>query len=470
MKPFIDENFLLDNETAKNLYFHTAKSLPIFDFHCHLSPEEIWENQSFSNITQLWLAGDHYKWRTMRMHGVDERYITGDAEDWEKFKAWAETVPHLIGNPVYHWTHMELKTFFQIDKQLSPETAREIWDECNQKLQEPKLRPRKMIERANVQFIGTTDDPTSTLEYHKRLKDDVTFKTIVAPTFRPDQALFIERVSFPNWLKKLEEVTNRSIASFDDFLEALQKRVDYFDENGCRASDHDVPQMVFKPISKQEAGDIFKKRLSNEPLTNEELIGYQSFLRFELGRMYAEKQWVMQLHMGAMRNNNTIMKERIGSDIGFDSIGEGDLAEGLSRLLDALDQNKCLPRTVLYNLNPVHNEVLAAMIGNFYESGIPGKIQFGAAWWFNDHIDGMVKQMKDLANIGVLSHFIGMLTDSRSFLSYVRHDYFRRILCNLLGEWVEAGKAPNDQLLLEKMLQNIGFYNAKRYFTERSAK
>lgn len=464
MKAFLDKDFLLNNSTAEHLYNNTAKNLPIFDFHCHLSSKEIWENQPFENMTQLWLAGDHYKWRAMRLHGVSEALITGDADDWDKFKAWAETVPNLIGNPLYHWTHMELKTFFNVDKRLSPETALEIWEECNEKLKTPEYMPRRFIEKSNVQFIGTTDDPNSMLEYHRLLKDDETFNTEVAPTFRPDGALFIERPTFHDWLQQLEQVSNQSITSIHDLLGALQQRVDFFNQHGCRASDHGISQMVYRNIPKHEAERIFEKRFNHDTLTNDEVIDYQSFLLTELGRMYAEKQWVMQLHMGAMRNNNTIMKNSIGSDAGFDSIGDANIAEGLSLFLDELDKSRALPRTVLYNLNPRDNYVLATMAGNFFEEGIPGKIQFGSAWWFNDHIDGMVKQMKDLGNLGILSHFIGMLTDSRSLLSFVRHDYFRRILCNLIGEWVEEGKAPNDQFMLETMVRNIGFYNANKYF------
>ncbi|MFC0557555.1 glucuronate isomerase [Halalkalibacter alkalisediminis] len=466
MKRFLDNDFLLNTDTAQKLYNDIAKDLPIHDFHCHLDPQEILENKSFKNMTQVWLAGDHYKWRAMRLNGVSEKFITGDSSDWGKFEAWADTVPNLIGNPLYHWTHMELKTFFHVDKLLSPETAREIWEECNEKLQQPEFKPRKFVERSNVQFIGTTDDPTSMLEYHKLLKEDESFKVTIAPTFRPDGALFLEKTTFHDWLEKLEKSSGQSVQTIDDLLNAMQQRVNYFDKIGCRASDHGLSQMVFTDVAKEEAGRIFIKRYSNEKLTNEEIVNYQSFLLFELGKMYAEKKWVMQLHIGATRNNNTKMFNRLGADAGFDSIGDSSMAEGLSRFLDALDQENALPKTVLYNLNPRDNYVLATMTGNFYEAGIPAKVQFGSAWWFNDHIDGMVQQLKDLGNLGLLSHFIGMLTDSRSLLSFVRHDYFRRILCNLIGEWVEEGKAPNDRLL-EKMVRNIGYENAERYFTNR---
>ncbi|PMC37984.1 glucuronate isomerase [Bacillus sp. UMB0899] len=467
MKPFLSDSFLLTNATAENLYHNIMKDLPIFDYHCHLSPKEIYENQAFENITQLWLAGDHYKWRAMRIHGVKEELITGNASDWEKFEAWAETVPHLFGNPLYHWTHMELRTFFGINKLLSPDTAREIWEECNEKLHTDDFTTRRFIERSNVQLVGTTDDPTDTLEFHKLIKEDTTFAVEVVPTFRPDQALYLERASFPEWLKKLESVSGIEIGSLNELVDALQQRVDYFAEHGCYASDHDIQLMAYKQLPKSKVEEIFSKRLNNEELTNDELIGYRSYMLVELGKMYADKEWVMQLHMGALRNNNTFMQGKIGADGGFDSIGDQLLAEGLSRFLDTLDQARKLPRTVLYNLNPRDNYVLGTMIGNFFEEGVPGKVQFGSGWWFNDQYDGMVRQMKDLANLGVLSHFIGMTTDSRSFLSYPRHEYFRRILCNIIGEWVEEGKVPNDERILKQMVENIGFNNAKKYFSER---
>lgn len=467
MKRFMDEHFLLNTDTAVRLYENVAAELPIFDFHCHLDPKEVWENQPYRNITQLWLGGDHYKWRVMRMHGIGERYITGDADDWDKFKAWAETMPYLIGNPLYHWTHLELKNVFGIEKILSPDTAGEIWETCNRKLQEPEFLPRSLIERARVAFIGTTDDPLSNLEYHQKLERDESFKAIIAPTFRPDGALFIERPTYAEWIGKLEEVSGQTIRSLDAFLKALQSRVDYFAEHGGRASDHDIPQLDYVLASQEEVAEIFNIRMEGHQLTDAEIAAYRSFMLKELGKMYAGKGWVMQLHMGALRNTNTKMKERIGPDTGFDSVGETNFAPGLARFLDALDQEDALPRTVLFNLNPKDNAVLAGMTGNYYEEGIPGKIQFGSGWWFNDHIDGMEKQMKDLANVGLLSHFIGMLTDSRSFLSYARHEYFRRILCNLLGEWAEQGLVPDDIKSLERMVRNIGYGNAEKFFLDR---
>lgn len=467
MKTFLSDDFLLTNTTAEKLYHNVMKELPIFDYHCHLSPKEIYENHSFENITQIWLAGDHYKWRAMRIHGVKEALITGNASDWEKFEAWAETMPHLFGNPLYHWAHMELRTYFGITKLLSRDTAKEIWEECNEKLKTEDFKPRRFIEKSNVEFVGTTDDPADNLEYHLLLKEDSSFQVTVAPTFRPDQALYLEKPSFKEYLTKLENASGVKINELDKLVEALKHRVDHFAEHGCCASDHDIPLMAFKKIEKNEVEKIFSKRLNNEELTSDELIGYRSYLLTELGKMYAEKEWVMQLHMGGLRNNNTYMKELIGADGGFDSIGDNLLAEGLSRFLDTLDQARSLPRTVLYNLNPRDNYVIGTMIGNFFEEGIPGKVQFGSGWWFNDQYNGMLNQMTDLANLGVLSHFIGMTTDSRSLLSYVRHEYFRRILCNILGEWVEEGKVPNDEAILHQMVKNIGFTNSQKYFSER---
>ncbi|MCP8970508.1 glucuronate isomerase [Ectobacillus ponti] len=467
MGKFLDKDFLLHTSMAVQLYENAAQDMPIFDFHCHLSPKEIYENKSYENMTQVWLSGDHYKWRAMRMHGISEHYITGGASDWEKFAAWAETLPYLLGNPLHHWAHMELQTFFGIEKLLTPETAQEIWEACNEKLQGEDFRPRALIERSKVAFIGTTDDPASALEYHQLLREDSSFQVAVAPTFRPDGALFLERPTFTDWIQKLSAVSGVAVMSLETLLEALQQRVDFFHEMGGRASDHDIQQMEYVEATQEAAAQIFVKRLQGEGLTAAELILYRSYLLKEMGKMYAEKEWVMQLHMGAMRNNNTRMKQQLGPDAGFDSVGEANMAAGLSAFLDALEQEQLLPRTVLFNLNPKDNAVLAGMMGNFYEAGVPGKMQFGSGWWFNDHIDGMEKQMKDLANVGLLRHFIGMLTDSRSFLSYVRHDYFRRILCNLLGEWAEAGLMPQDMELLGQMAKDISYSNAERYFLHR---
>lgn len=464
----MEPDFLLHTATAFELFENKVRQLPIFDFHCHLDPKEIWENKPYSNLTRLWLGADHYKWRAMRINGIGERFITGEAEDWEKFQAWAETVPHLVGNPLYHWTHLELRRFFGIEKVLSPATAREIWEECNDKLQQAEFTPRAFIEKAKVKFIGTTDDPLSQLEYHKLLNEDASFEPVTAPTFRPDKALNIDDPAFESWIDRLHFVTGNPIENVRDLVAALKQRIDYFHEHGARASDHDIQKLHFIDMPLEAAERVFAKRLSgHQPLDEEEISIYRSCLLKELGKLYAEKKWVMQLHMGAMRNNNTKMKTLLGADAGFDSIGESNFAEGLSRYLDALDREDALPRTVLFNLNPKDNAILAGMMGNYYEEGVPGKIQLGSGWWFNDHIDGMEKQMKDLANAGLLSHFIGMLTDSRSFLSYARHEYFRRILCNLLGEWMEQGLVPYDMDHIGQLAQNISYYNARQFFLQR---
>ncbi|NLY81000.1 MAG: glucuronate isomerase, partial [Lysinibacillus sp.] len=359
MKPFLDDHFLLQSNAAASLYNNAAKYAPIFDFHCHLDPQAIWENKPFSNITELWLGGDHYKWRAMRLHGISEHYITGDASDWEKFEAWAKTVPFCIGNPLYHWTHMELNNVFGINKLLSPETAKEIYDECNEKLKQSDFTPRALIQKSNVVFIGTTDDPLSNLQYHQYIRDDETFETVVAPTFRPDGALFIERPTFNEWVQQLQTVSNIDINCSETFLAALQQRIDYFHQHGCCPSDHDLPSLVYVALTAKEFDVIFQKRRRGEELTKDEVNGWKSYLLTELGKMYSGKQWVMQLHMGAMRNNNTKMMNKIGPDTGFDSIGEANFAEGVSRFLDALDQQNALPRTILYNLNQKDNQVLA---------------------------------------------------------------------------------------------------------------
>lgn len=458
---------MLQSEAARHLYDHAAKNQPIFDFHCHLNPQEVWENKKASHMTELWLGGDHYKWRAMRMNGIGEHYITGDATPYEKFLAWAKTVPQLLGNPLYHWTHLELKNYFGIDTLLSPATAKEIWDRCNTLLQTEDFTPRALIERSNVRFIGTTDDPLSNLEYHAKLNADPTFSTNIAPTFRPDGVLNIDAEGFANWIAGLQDASGIEIQSLNDVVNALQSRVNFFHEQGCRASDHDIPNLVYVKASIEQADEVFKKRMGGATLEAKDIQIYRSFILTELGKLYGEKQWVMQLHMGAIRNNNTKLLRQIGRDAGFDSVGESNFAEGLSAYLDELDLQDALPRTILYNLNPKDNAVLAGMLGNFYEENVPGKMQFGSGWWFNDHIDGMEKQMKDLANVGLLSHFVGMLTDSRSLLSYARHEYFRRILCNLIGEWVESGLIPRDYDQLEAMVANICFNNAEDYFLVR---
>lgn len=466
MKNFMDNNFLLMNETAVTLYHDFAKDMPIFDYHCHLNPAEISGNKSYRNITEIWLGGDHYKWRAMRSNGVTEDYITGDRPDKEKFMKWAETIVNCIGNPLYHWTHLELRRFFGIDTLLSPETADEIWEKTNAMLATNEFTARELIKRSNVKALCTTDDPIDSLEHHIALREDTTFDVRVLPTFRPDKSFNIEKEGFAQWIAKLGEVTGREITTFATLLEALGERIAFFHQVGCRVSDHALDPVMYAAGSLEDAETIFKKGLNGEAISHEELKIYKGQVMLFLGREYSRLGWVMQLHMGTIRNNSTRMFRELGPDTGFDSIGDRVFAEDLAKLLDALDDTDELPKTVLYNLNPRENEVLATMMGCFQGGGIPGKIQFGSGWWFLDQKDGMIKQMIALGNLGLLSRFIGMLTDSRSFLSYTRHEYFRRILCNLLGTWVEEGEVPKDIELLGKMVQNICYNNVENYISK----
>ena len=464
MKKFMDENFLLNSETAVKLYHEYGKHMPIIDYHCHLNPKEIAENKRYRNITEIWLGGDHYKWKAMRSNGVDEKYITGDAEDKEKFLKWAETVPYTIGNPLYHWTHLELKKYFEIDTILSPETAEEIWEKCNRLLQKEEFTARGLIERSNVKVICTTDDPIDTLEYHKAIAEDESFSVSVFPTFRPDKGINIEKEGFIEWIQKLEKVVGREIKNCEQLLIALEERIEFFHQLGCRVSDHALDPVVFENGTLKEVNIIFDKALKGENLSETEIKKYKTQVLLFLGKKYAKLGWAMQLHIGTIRNVNTRMMKHLGPDTGFDTIGDYIFAQPLAKFLDALDCENQLPKTILYCLNPRDNEVLATMIGSFQGGGIPGKIQFGSGWWFNDQKDGMIRQMVALANMGLLSRFVGMLTDSRSFLSYTRHEYFRRILCNLLGEWVENGEAPDDLQLLGKIVEDICYRNASYYF------
>lgn len=464
MKPFMDEKFLLNNETAIRLYEDYAKDMPIFDYHCHLNPKEIAENKKYRNITEVWLGGDHYKWRAMRSNGIEEKYITGDAPDKEKFLKWAETMANCIGNPLYHWTHLELKRYFGIDKLLSPDTAEEIWEECNRLLQQEEFTARGLIKRSNVKAIGTTDDPTDSLEYHIAIAKDPTFDVKILPAFRPDKSFNIDKPGFIEWMDKLGNVVGKEIKTFADVKEALKQRVDFFHEVGCRISDHALDPISYVEATEEEATAILQKALKGETVSEEEVKKYKTQVMVFLGKQYAAHGWVMQLHMGTIRNNSSRMFKLLGADTGFDAIADYTIAESLSKFLNRLDETDELPKTILYCLNPRDNEVLGTIIGCFQGGGIPGKMQFGSGWWFNDQKDGMIRQMVALANLGLLSRFVGMLTDSRSFLSYTRHEYFRRILCNLLGEWVESGEAPNDIKLLGSMVQNICFNNAKNYF------
>lgn len=464
MKKFMDEDFLLNNETAVKLFHDYASKSPIFDFHCHLNPKDIYEDIRFKNITEVWLYGDHYKWRLMRSNGVDERYITGDADDYSKFLEFAKTIPMAIGNPVYHWTHLELQRYFGINELLNEKTAPVIWEKVNSMLNSSEFSVRNIIKKSNVKILCTTDDPTDSLEYHKLLKEDDSFDVRVLPAFRPDKGINIDKDDFKDWVKKLGEVCGKAIESYDDYLDALNSRLEFFDSYGCRLSDHALDFVAYEESTKEEVDEIFKKALKGEKLSQIEVDKYKTSVLQFLGKRYKELGWAMQLHIAALRNTNTRMFKKLGPDTGYDSINDVNIAYPLSKLLDSLESTGSLPKVILYTLNPKDNYVLAALMGSFQGEGIPGKMQFGSAWWFNDNIDGMTEQMKTLANVGLLSKFVGMVTDSRSFLSYPRHEYFRRILCNLIGEWVEKGEVPDDIDLLGKIVQDISFNNAVNYF------
>lgn len=464
MKKFMNENFLLSNDTAIALYHNYAKAMPIIDYHCHISPREIYENKKFTNLTEAWLYGDHYKWRAMRSNGIDEKYITGDGTDYEKFMAYAKTIPMSIGNPLYHWTHLELQKFFGIYDVLNEKTALQIWEKVNNMLNGEGFKVRDLIKKSNVKLICTTDDPTDTLEYHKKLKECKDFDVKVFPAFRPDKGIHIEREGFSSWVKKLSQVSEKAINNYTEFLEALQSRITFFNSVGCKVSDHALDYVPYAEAPLQEVEAIFAKALKGEAISVEETGKYITHTLKFCGTSYAKLGWAMQLHINPMRNNNTRMFKKLGPDTGYDSISDSNIAYNLSRFLDSLEKEDSLPKTILYTANPNDNYVLATMLENFQGSGIPGKMQFGSAWWFNDTRDGMIEQMKALANSGLLSRFVGMLTDSRSFLSYTRHEYFRRILCNLIGEWVENGEFPDDMELLGNIVQGICFNNAKDYF------
>lgn len=463
MKQFMGEDFLLSTETAVKLY-EACKNEPIFDWHCHLQPKEIYENKTPRDIAELWLAADHYKWRGMRGCGVNEEYITGSKTPYEKFKAWAECMPNFIGNPLYHWTHLELQRYFGIVKPLSPATADEIWNEANAKIAAGGFTPRELIEKSNVKCVCTTDDPADTLEYHKLIAADKSFKCKVLPAFRPDKALAIEAPAFLPWLAALEKVCGKEIKTFAALKEALLSRIEFFEEMGCRATDHAFTPVPYKRMTDEQLEAVFAKKLGGNELTFEEAEGYKTELFRFLAKEYAKRGWAMEMHIGPMRNNNAKMFRKLGPDAGFDSIDDAQVAYKLSRLLDSLDDENCLPRTILFTLNPKDNYVLGSMLGNFQSDEAASKIQFGSAWWFNDNIEGMRQQMSALANLGVLTKFVGMVTDSRSFLSYPRHEYFRRILCELIGDLVENGEYPADMTFLAKAVKDISFGNAAAYF------
>lgn len=465
-RPFIHEDFLLESEVARELYHEFAASLPIIDYHCHLPPDLIAADHRFTNITELWLHGDHYKWRAMRTNGVAETFCTGDASDWQKFEAWANTVPHTLRNPLYHWTHMELAHPFGIrDKLLDGTSAREIYERVNAKLAEDSFRVQGLLQQFRVAVVCTTDDPTDSLSHHAAYAARGRSSLRLYPTWRPDRALALENLeAFNAWLSQLEAAADVSISDYASFWAALDKRHAFFHEHGCRLSDHGLETIYAEPCSDSEAAAIFAKARSQRELTREEQLKLKSALLHRFALQDHARGWVQQFHLGAMRNNNTRMLRSLGPDTGFDSIGDFELARPLARFLDRLDTTDQLARTILYNLNPRDNELMASMIGNFQDGRVPGKLQFGSAWWFLDQLDGMRKQLDALSNLSLLARFVGMLTDSRSFLSYSRHDYFRRLLCNMLGEDVRRGLLPDDRALLGGLVRNVCFGNAKRYF------
>ena len=464
MKKFLDENFLLQSETARQLYHGFAKEMPIIDYHNHLIPEQIANDINFENLTQVWLYGDHYKWRAMRSNGIDEKYCTGDATDYEKFEQWAATVPYTLRNPLYHWTHLELQRYFDVDIILSPDTAREIYDLCSAKLKTPEYSVRNLLRKMNVKVLCTTDDPTDSLEHHQKIKADG-FEIKVLPAFRPDKAMNVDDVaSFNAYVNKLQEVSNILIANWDDYLQALKSRHDFFAENGCCVSDHGLEQLYAVDYQESEIKNIFRKLTAGEIISQPENIKFKSAMLVKFAEWDHEKNWVQQYHLGALRNNNARMLKTLGADTGWDSIGDFSQAKQLSKFLDRLDSTNQLAKTILYNLNPADNELMATMIGNFNDGSVAGKIQFGSSWWFMDQKDGMIQQINALSNMGLLTRFVGMLTDSRSFMSYPRHEYFRRILCNLLGEEIEKGELPNDMAWTGKVIQDICYNNAKGYF------
>ncbi len=464
MKAFLDEEFLLQTPTAQKLYHDFAEKLPIIDYHNHLPPDQVAGNINFENLTQVWLYGDHYKWRAMRANGIDEAFITGGKIDYEKFEKWAETVPYTLRNPLYVWTHLELKRYFGIDDLLSIKTAQSVYNEATAKLQTPEFSVQGLLQKMNVETICTTDDPTDNLQFHQQLKNESgTVKML--PAFRPDKAMNPDDLEVLNaYIDKLESVTNTSISSYDTYLSALKSRHNYFAENGCSVSDHGLEQVYAEDYTDEEIKNIFQKIRAKRSISQEENLKFKSAMLFQFAVWDHEKGWVQQYHLGALRNNNARKLKQLGPDTGWDSIGDFNQGRALSKFLNRLDSEDRLAKTIIYNLNPADNELIATMIGNYNDGSVAGKVQFGSAWWFLDQKDGMTKQINALSNMGLLSKFVGMLTDSRSFLSFPRHEYFRRLLCNLFGEDVENGELPNDMELIGKIISDICYYNAKNYF------
>ena len=465
MKKFMDKDFLLETETAKKLFHEHAAKMPIIDYHCHINPQEIAEDRQFKNITEVWLGGDHYKWRMIRSNGIDEKYITGnESTDREKFQKFAEALPRAIGNPLYHWTHLELQRYFGVTKTLNGDTAEEIWNICNEKLQSPELSVQGIIKKSNVKVICTTDDPADDLRWHKKIREDGTCSAKVLPAMRPDAALRIEKPEWASYMKRLAEVSDTDIKTMDDIRKALRKRIDFFESMGCKASDHALEYVFCNEAKEDQLDDIVSKVLGGKVPTTDEIEKYKTALLLFLGEEYSKRGRAMQIHYSAMRDNNTRMFKKMGPDTGFDSIGSYNCGEGIVALLDAMEKKGCLPKTILYSLNPSDNALIGTIIGSFQGPEVPGKIQQGAAWWFNDTKSGMEAQITNVANLSVLGNVVGMLTDSRSFLSYTRHEYYRRILCNWIGRLVENGEYPDDMDFLGKLVEDISYNNAARYF------
>ena len=464
MKAFMDKDFWLSTDSATELYHGVAANVPILDYHCHINPQEIAEDRKFENITQVWLGGDHYKWRQMRSNGVDEYYITGDAPDREKFQKWAETLEKAIGNPLFHWSHLELQRYFGYTGILNSETAEEVWNLCNAKLQEDSMSVRNLIKQSGVTLICTTDDPADDLSWHKVIAADDTFDVKVLPAWRPDKAMNLEKPDYADYLAKLGEAAQMEIKTFADLKEALKKRLAFFESMGCCASDHALEYVMYVPASDEELEAIFAKRVNGEAITREEELKFKTAFMLFVGREYARMGWAMQLHYGCKRDNNVTMYNKLGPDTGYDCINNYAPSSQTADFLNALISTNELPKTIIYSLNPNDDEAIGTILGCFQNSDAVGKIQQGSAWWFNDNKTGMIKQMTSLANLGLLGNFIGMLTDSRSFLSYSRHEYFRRILCDLIGTWVENGEYPKDMKNLEKIVKGISYNNAVRYF------
>jgi len=469
MKNFLDENFLLNTKAAQQLYHDYAREMPIIDYHCHLPPQQIAADHQFSNLTQVWLYGDHYKWRAMRTNGVDESYCTGDQPDYEKFLKWAETVPYTLRNPLYHWTHLELQRYFDVKDILSSKTAKKIYDTCSEKLQTKEYSVRHLLRKMNVRAVCTTDDPVDSLEHHLRLKQEG-FEIPILPAFRPDNAMNVDNPdNFNAYIRRLEAATNIAISTFNDYLFALENRHDYFASVGCTVSDHGLEEMYSEDFTGWEVEAVFNKVRAGKWLSEIECRKFKSAMLVHFAEWDWEKEWVQQFHLGALRNNNSRMMQRLGADTGWDSIGDFSQGRALAKFLDRLDKEDKLARTIVYNLNPADNELMATMIGNFNDGSIAGKVQYGSAWWFMDQKDGMIRQINALSNMGLLSRFVGMLTDSRSFLSFPRHEYFRRILCNLFGEEITNGELPNDMEWIGKVVKDICYYNAKQYFNFQPA-